>query len=418
MQSSSGPKAIRVNPRQLSQSIAFLGFILLYPGFVVYQFAVASGWIPPLLGGLFGIVSLAIAMLCVLMLSWLTRAEVWGGLWQARLVLFAWCFFLAWIVAGYLGLIGTPYAGAALAESLATMVIWLAAFFVGSFCRVEGNVRRALFGASVVAVVLVLVGAIIRHQSLLGLLLTFGGEENPDLQVSTYQGVGRSILVMAMVLAALTPQYWKQLSVLSVAALVLLGLGSRAHLFTTIILIVAIVLLSLVKARRRAAVVVFLVFAVVAVRYGWSVFLETRAGEILDLGQSTSWAARLDMQELAIRVIRHHPLLGDFGYHLRDVGPGGYAHNALSAWTQFGLMGFLLFSSLIVYFAGLSVRKVLSPQGASATWRMAFQINVAALILAITAEPVFSSVFPALGWGFAVNALLEERGRRTVVQYA
>jgi hypothetical protein len=36
------------------------------------------------------------------------------------------------------------------------------------------------------------------------------------------------------------------------------------------------------------------------------------------------------------------------------------------------------------------------------------------LVLAISAEAVFSAI-PALGWGFAVNALIEERRRRGVV---
>jgi hypothetical protein len=162
---------------------------------------------------------------------------------------------------------------------------------------------------------------------------------------------------------------------------------------------------------------VLLLVAAAGVYAGWSVFLETRAGEIVDLASSTSWSMRLEMQALVLQVISDHPLLGDFGYHLREVGPGLYAHNALSAWPQFGLAGFLLYAALIGYFSALSLLRVLSASVASAAWRMASMVNFAALVLVVTSEPVFA-MLPALGWGFAVNALLEERKRRTTVRYA
>lgn len=205
--------------------------------------------------------------------------------------------------------------------------------------------------------------------------------------------------------------------VLASATVLLTGLGSRAHLFTAAGLFMLVLAISLLRARRRGASIVLLLVAAAGVYAGWSVFLETRAGEIVDLASSTSWSMRLEMQALVLQVISDHPLLGDFGYHLREVGPGLYAHNALSAWPQFGLAGFLLYAALIGYFSALSLLRVLSASVASAAWRMASMVNFAALVLVVTSEPVFA-MLPALGWGFAVNALLEERKRRTTVRYA
>lgn len=412
-----GAWTLTVRPRRLAERVAFAGFLVLFPGYVVYHYAVASGLMPAFLGGLFGIVSLLIAAAAVAMAGWLLGRDAWGGLPQAQFVLLALAFFLAWSLMAYFTIGSTPYAGAALVESLGTIVLWFASFFVASFSRLEGRARRLLFGMGVAAAVGVLLVAMVEHRSLLGPLFLFGGERDADLQVSTYQGVGRSVLIAAMMLAALTHVYGRQLVVLACATVLLIGLGSRAHLFTAALLFMLVLAISLLRARRRGASIVLLLVAAAGVYAGWSLFLETRAGEIVDLASSTSWGMRLEVQALALQVIADHPLLGDFGYHLREVGPGGYAHNALSAWPQFGLIGFLLYGSLIGYFAALSLVRVLSASGANAAWRMAMMVNFAAAVLALTSEPVFS-VLPALGWGFAVNALLEEHGRRTTVRYA
>jgi len=390
---------------------------VLFPGFVVYHYAVAAGLMPAFLGGLFGITSLLVAAAAVAMGGWLLGREAWGGLPQAQFVLMATAYFVVWSLMAYLTLGSAPYAGDALVESLGTLVLWLAAFFVASFCRIEGRTRRLLFGSAVAAVVGVLLAAMVEHGSLLGPLVLFGGEPDADTPVSSYQQVGRSVLVVAMMLAALTRVYWRQLVVLASATVLLTGLGSRAHLFTAAGLFMLVLAISLLRARRRGASIVLLLVAAAGVYAGWSVFLETRAGEIVDLASSTSWSMRLEMQALVLQVISDHPLLGDFGYHLREVGPGLYAHNALSAWPQFGLAGFLLYAALIGYFSALSLLRVLSASVASAAWRMASMVNFAALVLVVTSEPVFA-MLPALGWGFAVNALLEERKRRTTVRYA
>jgi hypothetical protein len=60
-----------------------------------------------------------------------------------------------------------------------------------------------------------------------------------------------------------------------------------------------------------------------------------------------------------------------------------------------------------VTFALIAIRHAFS---SNPTWQAALGLNVAALVVCM-AEPVFS-VVPALGWGFAVNGLLQDRSRR------
>jgi hypothetical protein len=129
--------------------------------------------------------------------------------------------------------------------------------------------------------------------------------------------------------------------------------------------------------------------------------------ELLDISRSTSWQTRMSLQSEAIEAILRNPLAGDFAYHVRELSAGAYAHNVLSAWAQFGVIGFVLYLALIVTFALIAIRHAFS---SNPTWQAALGLNVAALVVCM-AEPVFS-VVPALGWGFAVNGLLQDRSRR------
>jgi hypothetical protein len=351
------------------------------------------------------------------MCSWLVGPHAWGGLAQGRAVLLAFAFFLSWSVVAYAALRGERYAGPAFAESISSLVLWFAAFFMGTFFRLEGAARRWLFTAAVLAAFAVLPLAMLERGSPLGPLMVFGAEIEADQQSSSYQGVGRSLLVASMLATAATHVYWRQLLGLASTTALLVTLGSRAHLFTAASLTFLVLGVALLRSRRRGAPLLFLVLAAGALAASWSLFLETRAGEILDLSTSTSWAMRLEVQTIALREIAAHPLLGDFGYHLREIGPGGYAHNALSAWPQYGLVGFVLYGGLIVYFLALSLRRVVFAPSTSAQWRAALFANFAALVLVVSSEPVFT-VMPALAWGLTVNALLQDRDRRTSVRYA
>jgi hypothetical protein len=411
-----GP-VLAARQRLAAERVAFAGFLLLFPGFAVYHYAVAAGAVPSFLGGLYGIASALVFLVATSMGGWLLGREAWGLVPLARVVLAVLAYFLVWSVAARLALGSEHYAGPALAESAGAVVLWGAAFFVASFLRVDSPGRRRWLNLAAAGVVAILVAAMVQHQSPLGPLLLFGAESDSDQPSSSYQAVGRSVLMTAMLLAALTPVPWKQLAILSVATVLLVCLGSRAHLFTSALLVIMVLGLSLLKARRRGASLVFLAMALAAVYAGWSLFLETRAGEIFDLSSSTSWGMRQEVQALALKVIADHPLLGDFGYHLREIGPGGYAHNLLSAWPQYGLLGIMCYAGLIGYATLLSLLRVLSPPHANSAWRMALMTNLAALVLVATSEPVFS-VVPAAGWGFAVGALLHERERRTRVRYA
>jgi hypothetical protein len=401
-------------------ALANLGFLVLFPGFMVYHFAVSVGIIPPFLGGLFGPACAAFAVVALVHLATQLRSS------RADLPLLHWAFvlfcafFLLWVlVAGVLN----PHrltALAAVTECLGTLIIWLAVFFVGSRMNLHAPAMRRAVGVSALVLVGLFVFAFVSEGSFLGPFILFkGGDETGGTEsgAATYQAVGRSILCMGIVVAAFQRRFSRQAMVLGLTIGGLLCLGSRAHLFSSVLCILALTVVVGFRRGQRVAAATFIGVAAAISIAAAGLFLKTRASEILDLATSSSWQARLELQHRAMRVIAENPLTGDFGYHHWGTF-AGYAHNILSAWAGFGIVTFLAYLGLMLYALKLSAERVLGKAPVDPYWLIAFQTNIVALMMALASEPIFASVFPALGWGVTVNALRQERNRKVAARQA
>lgn len=406
---------MRLTATRFFDASARWGFLVLFPGFIVYHYAVAAEWIPRFAGGLFGAVCSVLAVIGAVHVA--RRLHTFGsgmpGLERAFLLF--WLYLLVWTLIASIGIATRAYVIPALMTSLATLSIWLAVYFVGS--RFEASDRsRTWLSLSVLAVALVFGHAMVAHASVLGPFLTFqyGDDADPGEAIATYQGAGRSIMATAIVLAALQRTFWSQMFILVLSVLGLLCLGSRAHLFATVALLLTLAMTLGFRRESRKWTLLLLIALMIGGVASAELFLNTRAAEVFDLGQSASWQARLMAQSRALEIIAQAPFFGDFGYHHRPSEYAGYAHNILSVPAEFGGAAFLFFLALLVYALFLSATRVILRAQISPLWLAAFQANFTALLLALASEPIFSSVFPALGWGLTVNAIREERQRRLI----
>jgi hypothetical protein len=405
---SAAPPVARRTTDRLFDALACLGFLVLFPLFVVYHYALANGWISPVFGGLFSFAAVIFAAFAVLQLAGqYVNAAATSPLIERLFICF--CVYLfVWMSGAGLFILNRSYVGPALTEGVLTLAIWLATYFASSRLRLgSSSVRRSLW-LSALLVGGLLLHAMISRQSFLGPFLTFD-RSDPNAVFSTYQSIGRSIMVIAIVIAASQSRLSRQLLVLTLALVALIALGSRSHLFATLAIVLSLAALFLVRRKQRAAALAF-VIVLSAVSYAAIDFVvETRAGEILALAQSASWQERREAQHRAIQVIEEKPLVGDFGYHFRGNETSGYAHNVLSVWSQLGGITFVLYLALLLYPLWLSARRALLREYCTPLWHIAFQMNLTSLLLAVASEPILMSVFPALGWGFTANALRHER---------
>jgi hypothetical protein len=382
--------------------------LLLFPGFLTYHYGISAGWWGALFGGLFGggVAVTALAAGGIL----LQRGAMRQPLGALHLVVLATLTYVtAWSLVGWIGIRHGSLAGPVMAEAGATVLIWIAMLFVGARLPLDPAALRRMSGVGMALALLCFAHAFYVGGFPGGPFLAFVSAEEGGH--ATYQGIGRSMLAIALVAAlALQPGSTTSLVVLLGGALLILSLGSRAHFFVLGVSILLHLALLVLMRRTRAVGIAGLLMTSAAVVAGASVFLETRAAEIFDLASSSSWEERGGATARALEVIAEHPLGGLYGYHAWD--SAGYAHNALSAWTQYGLVGFLAFSATTLCSLYVAVAGFAASRGREPAWHLALHFNLIAIVLAITSEPVMSSVFPALAWGLTLRAQNVHRASR------
>ena len=409
---------MRSGTQSVLDRIANIGFLVLFPGFAVYHFGAAVG-APLVLGGLFGPACAAFAVVALVQLALQFQSESDELPLLQRVFVHFCAFFFAWVLIAGAANNHKFSAMAAVMEAIATLMIWLAVFFVGSKMKLETRAMRLAVPLSALVLLGIFVYAIASEGSILGPFLLFTGKDDFGTRDggATYQGIGRSILIVAIVVTSLQRRFWQQALILGVTIACLLCLGSRAHLAGAVVCAAALTVVVGFRKGQRTAMFFFVAAVLAATYVALEVILETRASEFLDLGSSESWQVRQELQQRALRVIAEFPLTGDFGYYYWGAFDG-YAHNALSAWATFGFVIFLAYMGLMAYSTYLSAKRVLASRPPDPLWLMAFLSNVVALLLAVFSEPLQASVLPALGWGLTVNALRHERRRRQAMRTA
>jgi hypothetical protein len=380
--------------------ISLLGFFLIFPGFLFYHYGISSGWWGSLVSGFFGI---NIAIIVFLSFLVLLRRELFAfpkGIFSL-LVFGLFVYMIVWSFVGWLGIESIQLATEAVIESIVTLMIWIAVLFIGVNFP-TGKMELVRFSnICVVITLLCFVHAFYDKGFPLGPYIAFGAYE--DGEGVTYQGIGRSLLTIGLVAAFATkPNTVSSLGILFVTLILLLTLGSRAHFFA-VVLSIAFHLGVLTAVRRTRSIGITGIFVVIIlITFGINVFLETRASEIINVDSSTSWLSRVDATADAMQIISNYPIAGDFGYHL--VQGITYAHNALSAWTQYGLIGFIAFSVTMLYSLYIGFAGLVNSGGKEPAWHLALIFSMIAILLAVVSEPIMSSVFPALAWGFTIRA--------------
>jgi hypothetical protein len=381
--------------------LASTGFLLLFPGFLAYHYGISVRWWGPALGGLFGGGAAALSALsaCRLILQRGATRQPLGIL--HLMVLGILVYMVVWSLVGWLGISHSALVGQIMAEATATVLIWIAMLYIGASLTTCPLTLRRLSAIGIALALFCFGHAFYTGGFPAGPFLAFGSADESGQ--STYQGVGRSLLAIGL-MAAFTrrPGSATSLLILLGMGLLILSLGSRAHFFVlgVSVLVYLAVLVAIRRTRLIGLAKLFVTVAVIAA--GASVFLDTRAAEIIDLASSASWQERRVAGARALEVIAEHPLAGLYGYHLWD--SAGYAHNVLSAWTQYGLIGFVAFITTSACALYIAVAGFLVSRGGEPAWHLALHFNLVAIVLAIASEPVMSSVFPALAWGLTLRA--------------
>lgn len=391
-------------PWRFANTVSVLGLIILFPGFLFFHFAVAafSLTLPPVLSGLFGPASGALAALFALTVPLILafRSHVFSGYALSVAGYIAFC--LLWSVAHYLWL-EESYVYAAYTQSYQTIIFWVALFFCGYFLPETPNFLRRVFWWSF----WLMAGFLALYVRETGELMFYARQAYDVEDVATYQGFARSALIVFLVLLSWSEEITRRLLVAIGGAFVLFVLGSRSEFYAFIATTTAVLFILSMRDRRLFLGSVLCVIGVVALAaIGYENIAASRQFEVLDLSASSSWRSRLALSDIALGQVAENPVLGYFGGHIAEAGGSGrYAHNLLSAWVNYGFVGFLWYFGLAATALLASIRMLVLDSGRDSRWLLVFTINFSCILLILMAKPVFWPV-AALGWGVYARALL------------
>ncbi|WP_108444324.1 hypothetical protein [Halomonas denitrificans] len=390
----------------LAARLSGAGLLVLYPGYLFYHTLVALGLIPAFLGGMFGLMTVLLAALYLPLLPYLQRDLLSLVPGYALGVIGLLGFVLVWSGAGYLVEGGTAMRVAAI-QSVETVVLWLVLFLLAYRLPLEA---RWLVGGMWLAFAITVIYLAVFAATTGQVMFVARGLGESTEEVSTYQGYARSALVMLVFLIAVSRSALARAAVIGLGSFVMFLLGARSELYGFLLLAMGLLMLwSGMSARYLLILLAVLGLGVATVVSQFEAIAESRQFQVLDLAGDSSWQARQQLERAAVEQLLAHPLIGEFAGHVSaSGGSGGYAHNVLSAWVNYGLPGFVLYLGLtLTALAGATYRMVLC-RDLSACWVFAFALNAVCLLLMLIAKPVFWPL-PALGWGSFANALVRSR---------
>ena len=387
---------------------ALLNYYLLFPGFFIYHYLVAISAIPAVFGGWFSVVSL----FALFMLGPIYFLRLFYTNDAALIVNFAFLLFLVsavfWAVAHYSFGIAEQAEQEVLIYNLVFALNLFALFLVGALWPSNDSFSpNGLFLAFVLITLIVFLNT--PFPNLFFLSDVYYSNTNESLV--TYQGYARSYSIIVIFLLVYLNNFYKRYFVLILGLIGLFLVGARSEFYGMLILLPIFWLFELRANSRRAllSLVVFILTAVAIATAFWDIIWDTRILRLINFAQDTSFISRSQAAQLGLAAIAENPVLGDYAGQVRSgQGFGSYMHNGLSAWRQFGLFPFLLFSFSLIAAVLSSMKFIVSKRTDSMLWRLVFVLSVFSTVLLIAAKSVYWASL-GLTWGVFVAALSEKR---------
>jgi hypothetical protein len=381
--------------------IATTGFLLLYPGFFLYHYALGQGWISRVVMGLYGPVTLAIAIVSIipflLILSTFVKFSAKFGILLLFISFISYALSWVWIF----GFADSSVNPAINNQHLTIILSWSAVFIVGFFMSFNSKNFGMLcwWLWSVVSLIVFF--------SLDAQTLMFKSMHGSSDDISTYQGFARSYFYLSLLLISLARKPAERMLLLPVSFAALFLIGARSEMAAFVVIMVALLLISQrTRPIRLISMFILVGLLMLVVLNAGDYLLGSRQLNLLNLGADASWSERGELSELAGRQIAASPILGQYGGHVQTRGFGLEAHNALSIWVSFGFFGFVMYMGLVAISLYVSLLRYLRfPHQPEALF--AFLICAAGAILVLFAKSVFWAE-SALGWGLAASLLLKQ----------
>lgn len=256
-------------------------------------------------------------------------------------------------------------------------------------------------------------------------------------EAANYQALARSLLPLAAIAMAFLKKHRYQSLIVGPTLLALFLIGGRSEFAAGLVLSAAWAFVVIIRQASRyvvlAAIVALILFSLTfggiwlrASMYSGEqvdrgVVLSTepatkiapRQMEMVNLEGSASWQHRERLLKEGWAALIRSPIFGDYGGQIKSGGFGDYIHNALSAWRQFGILGFVLYVGGCVGAFLFSAKAVVFGRSNDPRLLLAFYLSAMSLVMILMFKAVFWTL-PLLGWGLIAGYLAAGRRPSTI----
>jgi hypothetical protein len=380
---SGGNYNTRKSPRE-KIGIPLLSFLLIFPGFYIYQNIVFAEWISPLVGG--GFTFLSAMCLPVLVVAYSLHDRKKGEYHRKRkkYSLPERLFFV------FLLIFSTHIAfGLAFGKNeeitfshLASLVQLTSLYLLARLLPVESEKVRMTMRWSLILLISI---TLLNISNLMNLTVY-----DYDLRIN-YQAAGFTFLAVTM-FAMLSFSPWRRLPMMMLSIVVFFILGARTELLAFFLMMVLIIYF---QGRIDWPILLTIILPVLGmfllgVMYGLYHFdSDNRFFSLLELKEDRSYIERTIALENALLTIWENPILGDYASY----EPGSYAHNILSTWVDLGLAGILVLCWLLIVLAMRIIKDARRFSG-NITYLLS-AINVLVVIFMLLSAKTY--VYPLIG---------------------
>lgn len=376
-------------------------FIFLYIGFVLYNVLVGYGYFPAFFGGYFGLFTLLhlLFLLPFVFFSNINRLSHNGLVFLAGLVLYI---LYTSSIAVYCYFVGGPDVRLGVEQHFVyvlTLLSSVALFYGADF---YGKKTKMFMFLWLLVSFLFLILYIVSSGKPMFYMRDIASIEDVTA-ISTYQGFSRSFLVVGFVLLAASFGVRQYLILCAVLVFVLFVLGSRsefvAFLFSSGLFFISFLRYRTTYLKLLFFALPFFLFVFLMYEDVVSYFQQSRIFQLIDIGAASSWQVRGELQAIAINQLTDNPFFGFFAGHILATGSsGGYAHNILSAWVNYGLLPFFLYVLLTSFPFVWSAHQVFLKKNVSKWMILCFFMSSASMLLLIFTKSVFW-FFPGFAFG-------------------
>lgn len=382
------------NTQIFASRLSILSFFILFPGFAIYHTLVINHIIPAFLGNLFVQASV---------ISFLAFSPFFPRLIKKTLSHYFYLSFsqiTIFTLAIVITLLFSYYDGVtspAVLQSMQLLFFWSTMLIIGYFFiqAPKKNLLKILLVLSFFYFIYVVYFMVTTGKVMLDFGTTTEFEKG---EVSGYQPIARSFLLVSLFCIAFLKKPLVSILFSIGFGVILFTIGARSEFFAFLAAIIAHhIILSFKFKSNAVAIVAILVFTLLTATFFLDKVSQSRQFQVFDLDQSASWIAREEFKERAIRDVLKNPIFGDFGGHVRDGISGENAHNIIAAYSNYGVLFFILFLYINLAITIKSAYALIkSPH--SNEWRFCFMLSFAVLLLLFTGKSVFWIV-TYLSWG-------------------